>query len=279
MHPILVHLGTFPIYSYGLLLAAAFFLANQFAMYLARRFGYSEDAVEHVVLVSILLGVVGSRLGYVVQYPAEYLRNPLQMLNLREGGLTVVGGILLVMAWHCYRAWRRGASVLDLFDFLAPPLLVGMAVGRLGCFAHGCCFGLETTLPWAVTYPATTIPAGTGGPRHPSQLYEMSLDLVLLAYLVYQLPRLRYAGQNFYAFLLGYGAIRFFDEFTKFNAFYYGGLSVYQWVSAGMMLVGAAGLSGFLGRPPVSHAVFPLTSGPLTEASLPVAACRSAGDT
>lgn len=258
MHQVLFDIGGFKIYTYGALLALSFFLANQFALYLARRFGYQENAVEETVMYSILLGVAGSRLGFVVQYPAHYLQNPLQILNLREGGLTIVGGVLFTIGVLWLRARARKVSVLNLFDFLAGPLLVGMAFGRLGCFSHGCCFGAMCDLPWGVTYPAGALPDGLpGGPRHPSQIYEMLMDLGLLAWITYCLPRLRFAGQNFYTFLAGYGIIRFLDELTRHNDQFLGPLTIYQWASLGMLLVGGLGLLGLFGRPPVNREIFP----------------------
>jgi phosphatidylglycerol:prolipoprotein diacylglycerol transferase len=260
MHRELLDLGFFTLYSYGFLLACAFFLANQFARRSARQFGYDPDKVEETVMYCILLGVLGSRLGYVVQYPGQYLAEPWQILNLRQGGLTVMGGFLFTIAFQCHLCWRQGKSVLNLFDFLAGPLLVGMAFGRLGCFSHGCCYGEVCHLPWAITYPEGIIPGGPAGPRHPSQLYEMGADLMLLGLIAYQLPRLRYAGQNFYTFMLGYGLIRFADEFTRYNDAYFGGLSVYQWTSLGMALVGLLGLAGLFGKPAVDREIFPRPS-------------------
>lgn len=254
MHQVLFDIGGFKIYAYGALLALSFYLANQFALYLARRFGYSQNSVEETVLYSILLGVAGSRMGYVIQYPGQYLSNPLQIFNLREGGLTVMGGVLFTIGVIWFRMARRKVSVMNMYDFLAGPLLVGMAFGRLGCFAHGCCHGkiCDAALPWAVTFPGSL-----GGPRHPSQLYEMGLDLLLLALITYQLPRLRFAGQNFFTFMLGYGVIRFLTEFSKENDIYMGGLSIYQWVCAGMILLGAVGFAGLFGKPPVDRNIFP----------------------
>lgn len=261
MHQVLFDIAGFKIYSYGALLALSFFLANQFALYLARRFGYSESAVEETVMISILFGVAGSRLGFVIQYPMHYLQNPLQILNLREGGLTIVGGVLFTIGALWLRTRARKVSVLNLFDFLAGPLLVGMAFGRLGCFSHGCCFGAVADLPWSVTYPQGALPYGLPlGPRHPSQIYELLMDLALLAWITRQLPRLKFAGQNFYTFLLGYGVIRFLDEMTRHNEQFLGPLTIYQWACIGMMLVGGLGLLGVFGKPPVNRDIFPARS-------------------
>lgn len=258
MHQVLFDIGGFKIYSYGALLALSFFLANQFGLYLARRFGYSEAAVEESVMWCILLGIAGSRLGFVIQFPEHYLKMPLQIFNLREGGLTIMGGVLFTVAFQWFRFWRKGKSVLNLFDFWAGPLLVGMAFGRLGCLAHGCCYGDLTSLPWGITYPDNVlVPAGQlAGPRHPSQIYELAADLVLLWWITRQLPRLRFAGQNFYTFMLGYGVIRYLDEVTRFKESIVAGQTIYQWVSIAMAVVGVLGLLGLFGKPPVDREIF-----------------------
>lgn len=259
MHQVLLDLGGFKIYTYGALLATAFFLANQWGLYLARRLGYSLAAVEESIMWCILLGVAGCRLGFVLVYPDEYIKHPLQIFNLRQGGLTIMGGVLFVIAYQWIRCRAKGKSVMDLYDFWAGPLLVGMAFGRLGCLSHGCCFGALTDLPWGVTYPPGVLqpPGLIAGPRHPSQIYEMLMDLALLALITKQLFNLKFAGQNFYTFMLGYGVIRFLDEMTREKEALFGPFTIYQWVSIGMAVIGLLGLLGVFGKKAVDREIFP----------------------
>lgn len=261
MHRHLTDIFGFPIYTYGALLALSFFLANQFGLWLARRLGYSEAEVEESIMWCILLGIVGSRLGYVLLEYRYYLEHPWQIINLRQGGLTVMGGVLFTVGFQWFRFKMRGKSVLNLFDFWAGPLLVGMAFGRLGCLAHGCCYGDICDLPWGITYPEGVVP-GAPGPRHPSQLYEMAGDLLLLWWVTRQQFRLKFAGQNFYTFMLGYGVIRYLDEMTRVKESLMGPLTAYQWASLAMALVGLLGLLGVFGKPPVDREIFRRTSSP-----------------
>lgn len=259
MHQVLLDLGGFKIYTYGALLATAFFLANQWGLYLARRLGYSLAAVEESIMWCILLGVAGCRLGFVLVYPDEYIKHPLQIFNLRQGGLTIMGGVLFVIVYQWLRFRSKGKSVMNLYDFWAGPLLVGMAFGRLGCLSHGCCFGALTDLPWGVTYPPGVLqpPGLIAGPRHPSQIYEMLMDLALLALITKQLFNLKFAGQNFYTFMLGYGVIRFLDEMTREKEALFGPFTIYQWVSIGMAVIGLLGLLGVFGKKAVDREIFP----------------------
>lgn len=255
MHPVLINLGGFPIYTYGLMLLIAFMLSTSLAVYLGKQRNYPKDYLTDLCMWAILAGIAGCRIGYVVQYPARYLANPLQILNLREGGMTITGGVVLsVLSLFVYFRVKK-VPVLNVLDFLAAPLLVGMAWGRLGCLMHGCCFGEICDLPWAITYPATTN-LGVGlaaGPRHPSQIYETLMDCGLLAYLLWLLPRQKFAGQSLYTVFAGYGVIRYLDELTRWvdPGTVHGPLNLYQWISIGFFLFGLLGLLGVYGKPPV----------------------------
>ena len=262
MHPILITIFGFPIYSYGGMLTVSFLCSTALALHLGKQRKYSGDAVVELVLGCILTGVIGCRLGHVLAHPSHYLQHPLLALNLREGGMTITGGLVLSVLWllYSYRSRDREgggktASVLNVFDFMACPVIIGMAVGRIGCLLHGCCFGEICHLPWGITYPDTTIfPSGLAhGPRHPSPVYEMLMDLLLLAYAYYRFPRIKYAGELFYSFFAGYGVIRFLDEMTRWvePGTEMGPLNLYQWIAIGFFLFGAAGLAGLFGRPPV----------------------------
>lgn len=254
MHPVLVNIGGFTLYSYGACLLVAFLSATALAVYLGRQRGYHPDDVIELCMSSIIAGVVGARLAYVLQHVPHYITHPIAAINLREGGMTVTGGLVLAVAYLLWTQRKREASVLNVIDFLTAPCLLGMALGRIGCLMHGCCFGEVCNLPWAITYPPGTLGYGmVPGPRHPSQIYEMLGDLVLCAFMLSRYTKVRYAGQLFYTFFVGYGIIRFLDELTRFSDTPMGPLNLYQWVSLGFFSFGVLGLLGVFGRPPVNH--------------------------
>lgn len=254
MHPILLNIPGFPLYSYGGMLMISFLCATVLAVHLGKKRGYSADGVIELVMGCIIAGVIGCRLGFVIQSPVHYIQHPLSAVNLREGGMTITGGLVVAVLWLLFK-YRRG-SVLNVFDFMAGPVILGMAVGRIGCLMHGCCFGEVCNLPWAITYPEGTFPPGfVLGPRHPSQIYETLMDMVLLAWLYYKYTRIRYAGELFYTFFAGYGVIRFIDEMTRYVEpdTIMGPLNLYQWIAVGFFVFGCAGLAGLFGRPPVDE--------------------------
>lgn len=220
MHPILFEIGSFPIYSYGLLVALAFFAGSMWVTYRATRAGELVDFYFQAIVWMILGGFFGARLLYVLYYPDLYLSDPLRILTDR-GGLVWYGGLVsaLVVLWLFVK--KKHLNLARMADVMAPPAALGLAIGRLGCFMTGCCYGKATTLPWAVQFPPghETHPAYV----HPAQLYESLLLLVLVAILV-AIDKRRYpAGVLGCLFVVGYGIIRFFLEYLRGDVIFWVG--------------------------------------------------------
>jgi phosphatidylglycerol:prolipoprotein diacylglycerol transferase len=151
-----------------------------------------------------------------------------------HGGLIGVITVLLIFAR------KRGRTLLEIGDFVAPLIPLGLAAGRLGNFINGELWGRPTTLPWGMVFPQT----GDGVARHPSQLYEMGLEGFALFALVWWFARKpRPTGQISAVFLMGYGVFRFMVEFTRepdyFLGLLAGGLSMGQLLSLPMIVAGA----------------------------------------
>lgn len=204
---------------------------------------WTRTEVEDLLLAAIVGVLVGGRLGYCLFYqPAHYLANPLEILKVWDGGMSFHGGaigVALGLAWY---AWKKKRPFLQVADFLVPAAPIGLAAGRFGNFINGELWGRQAPadLPWAMIFP-------TGGdvPRHPSQLYQMLLEGVLLFILLWIYARKpRFRGQVAGAFLAGYGLFRFIAEFWREPDAYLGllgmGLSMGQWLSIPMILAGVA---------------------------------------
>jgi phosphatidylglycerol:prolipoprotein diacylglycerol transferase len=258
MHPVLVTIGSFTLYSYGGALMLSFLAATCLAIWLGKKRGYDNDSVIELMMGVILSGIVGCRLGFVIQNVPYYFYHPLQAINLREGGMTITGGIVFSVMWLLWSLRKLNISILNVYDFIAAPVILGMALGRIGCLLHGCCFGEMCDLPWGITYPAGTLPHGMlPGPRHPSQIYELLMDLVLLAYLLKRFGKIRYAGELFFSFFFGYGIIRFLDEMTRFVDTPMGIFNLYQWIALGFGTMGGLGLLGLFGKRPTNFGFLP----------------------
>nr|WP_220490785.1 prolipoprotein diacylglyceryl transferase [Tessaracoccus sp. MC1627] len=202
---------------------------------------WTRTSIEDILLAAIIGVMVGGRLGYTLFYnPAYYFANPLEILQIWDGGMSFHGGAIGVALGLAWFAFREKRPFLQVADFLVPAAPIGLAAGRFGNFINGELWGREASadLPWAMRFP-------TGGDvlRHPSQLYQMLLEGVLLFILLWLYARkARFRGQITGAFIAGYGLFRFIAEFWREPDAQLGflslGLSMGQWLSLPMVLIG-----------------------------------------
>lgn len=242
--PIAVQLGPISIHWYGLM-----YLVGFATVWLLGRYRIAKgDATittksfEDLIFYCVLGVVIGGRLGYILFYkPGAYLANPIAIFYVWEGGMSFHGGLLGVIAAMIWFAHRERYSFLNVADFLAPLIPLGLAAGRLGNFINGELWGRPSDLPWAMVFPL----AGDGITRHPSQLYEMLLEGVLLFIILWWFSgKPRKTGQISGLFLIGYGSLRFLVEYTRepdtFLGLFWGLLSMGQLLSLPMILAGIA---------------------------------------
>ncbi len=242
--PVAISLGPLAVRWYGLMYLVGFVLFLVIGRYRARHnvlSGWLPRDVDDLLFYGVLGVILGGRLGYVLFYkPAYYLANPLEILAVWQGGMAFHGGFLgvLVAVWFYARRTRR--NFLDVTDFVAPLIPLGLAAGRLGNFINAELVGRVTDVPWAMIFPSVD-----NLPRHPSQLYQFALEgLLLFAILWWYGSRARPRGTISGLFLLGYGILRFAAEFFRQPDEFLGllslGLSMGQWLSLPMILGGAA---------------------------------------
>ena len=174
MRSVLFHIGSFPLRSYGLMIAAAFLLGLLLTRKRARAQGLDPDMIIDMVFFVMLASIAGARLTYVIGHWEYYAGDIARAFKVWDGGLTQYGGVTAGIAAGVLFFRRRGVDPWLGVDLAAPALALGIGIGRIGCFLNGCCFGHECTLPWAVTFPpgsgAADIFPGTA--VHPTQIYE-----------------------------------------------------------------------------------------------------------
>ncbi|MFQ5846895.1 MAG: prolipoprotein diacylglyceryl transferase [Candidatus Methylomirabilales bacterium] len=240
MYPILLKIGSFELRSYGVVIALAILAAYLLGRREAARRRMDPRLVEDFAFFAILFGILGARLYYIAFFdPGMFLRQPHMVLAVWKGGLAIHGALLgglLTGIWFCR---KHGISFWIFADTLTPALILGQAIGRLACFLNGDAYGIPTTVPWAVTFTDPNALAPLGVPRHPTQLYEMGLDLVLFG-LLWALRRRRLLpGQLFLLYAGGYGVIRFIVETFRADQLQFaGGVSAAQTLSV-LVLVGS----------------------------------------
>lgn len=164
MLQILFHLHLFgrdiPIYGFGLMLVIAFLTCVKSAQWLAVRVGMNPDHFIDAVLIALITGLIGARLCHVLENLPDYTRSDLtiaqnlrNIFNTREGGLTFYGGFLFAIPCTIAYGLYRKANILRGMDVSAILIMIGLGVGRIGCFLNGCCYGAQCNLPWAVQFP------------------------------------------------------------------------------------------------------------------------------
>ncbi len=241
--PVALQIGPVAIHWYGLMYLLAFALVYGLGRYrLVRNPAaiMTPKGLEDLIFYSVLGVVLGGRLGYVLFYkPDYYLQHPLEIAYLWQGGMSFHGGLIGVIVVMLLFARKKGLPFLAVSDFIAPLIPLGLGAGRLGNFINGELWGRPSDVPWAMVFPQS----GDNLPRHPSQLYELGLEgLLLFAVLWIYSRKPRPLGRVSALFLMGYGALRFAVEFTRepdnFLGLLAGGMSMGQWLSLPMFLAG-----------------------------------------
>jgi phosphatidylglycerol---prolipoprotein diacylglyceryl transferase len=220
MHPILFEIWGFPVYTYGVLLAAAYLLGLQFALMRARSRGLDPNRVMDLGIWIIISALAGAKLLLLAVEWDTYKGNPAELLSLVRSGGVFYGGLILAVAVAFWYMWRHRMPLWQVSDSFAPGIALGHVIGRFGCFFAGCCFGKPTSVPWAVTfhseYAAQNVGTPINIPLHPTQLYEAGAELLILVLLIATERKGRpFAGRTFWGYMLLYGISRFIIEFYR----------------------------------------------------------------
>ncbi len=253
--PIAFWIGPLPVRWYGLMYLLGFVCFLTLGRLRAREAwrNFSARDVEDLLFWGVFGVVLGGRLGYVLFYrPGYYWEHPLEIPMLWKGGMASHGGIVGVILVLFLFARARAKSFLQVADFAVPMIPLGLAAGRMGNFINGELWGRPAdpaVWPWAMVFPQ----AHDGIPRHPSQLYQFSLEgLLLFAFLWWFSRKPRPPGVVGSAFLVGYGLLRIIAEFAREPDDFLGllalRLSMGQWLSLPMLIAGVVLLVFFWRR-------------------------------
>lgn len=219
MHPILFEIAGFPVYTYGVLLAAAYLLGLQFALMRARTRGLDPNRVMDLGIWIIISALVGAKLLLVIVEWDTY-KNPSELLTLMRSGGVFYGGLIAAVGVALWYLWRYRMPMWTVTDVFAPGIALGHVIGRMGCLFAGCCFGRPTDVPWAITfrdaYAAQNVGTPLNVPLHPTQLYEAAAELLILGILLATERKGRpYPGRTFWLYMLFYGISRFIIEIYR----------------------------------------------------------------
>jgi phosphatidylglycerol---prolipoprotein diacylglyceryl transferase len=221
VYPQLFHIGNFALPTYGFLVSFGVIVAILLIQKLAKEQGMDSEKVWNLAIIFVFAGIVGAKLLMFIAEWKTFLAHPREIFTLStlQAGGVFSGGVILAVicgAWYMRKNHMPGLRTADVF---APGLALGHAFGRLGCFSAGCCFGKETTLPWGVTFHNPLAHEIGGVPLgvhiHPTQIYEMIVELANFAILYWMLKHKKFEGQVVGAYMFIYGVARFFLEFLR----------------------------------------------------------------
>jgi phosphatidylglycerol:prolipoprotein diacylglycerol transferase len=226
VHPILFTIGSFPIGTYGVLMALAALAAIGLGRLLAPRAGLDPDRLVDLFVFSLLGAFVGAKLALIIGDFKDFSDHPLRFLveNLRSFG-AFYGGFLAGVAVAVYFLRKHRIPFWPTADVTAICLALAQGIGRWGCFFAGCCYGKPTDLPWGMVFPAVPLCAN-GTPIHPWPIYESLGDFAIFGALLFLFRRRRFPGQVFLVYVLTYAVLRGLLEFLRGDAvrgLYFGG--------------------------------------------------------
>ena len=247
MFPDLIRIGSFHIATYGVMAALGMILGLAVVFRLARLQGLDPDKMWNLGVLVIFAGIVGSKILYVINewgYSYHSISDIFSLSTMQAGGV-FSGGLVLAIIAAVWYLRRNRIPFLRATDVFAPGLALGHALGRVGCFAAGCCYGRPTSEPWGVIFTNPKAQEITGTPLdvrlHPTQLYEMVAELMNFGILYYLATRKKFEGEIIGLYLFLYGIERFVIEFFRGDSGrgeFFGIMSGTQAISIGLVILG-----------------------------------------
>lgn len=208
MFPELLKIGDFTIYTYGVMLATAFLVGIALAYLRARKAGVEPQIIVDVGIIVLVGAIVGAKLFYVLGHLPEYIERPERLVDVLRAGGVFQGGLIVAVVLSLAYLYYKKQRVWLIADIAAPSVAIGQAIGRIGCFCAGCCYGKPAEgVPWGLEFNRSLL-APHGVALHPTQLYESALMVVVFLLLVLLWRFRRFDGQIFWAYVILYSLVR-----------------------------------------------------------------------
>jgi phosphatidylglycerol---prolipoprotein diacylglyceryl transferase len=248
MFPQIFHYGRFFLPTYGLLVSAGVLIGLWISVRNSERMGIDGDKAWNLGILVVLCGIIGAKILYIINDWSIYKDHPgdiFSIATLQAGGV-FSGGLLAAFVAAAWYVWKNHLPALGTCDAFAPGLALGHAIGRIGCFAAGCCYGKETQHWWGVVFRNPLAHEITGTPLNvplePTQLFESAVELANFFFLMWLLKRRKFDGQIIGAFMFIYGIARFFLEYLRDDpgrgSVFGGAMTGTQLIAIGLVLAG-----------------------------------------
>jgi phosphatidylglycerol---prolipoprotein diacylglyceryl transferase len=220
VYPRLLELGPITVYTYGVLLAAAYLFGLQLARVRAKQRGLDANRVLDLGIYIIISALVGAKLLLLITDFKSFTADPRELLTLARSGGVFYGGLIVAVSVALWYIRRVGLPLWTTCDVFAPGIALGHVIGRFGCLFAGCCYGKPTTRAWGITFTDPFAAANVGTPLgvalHPTQLYEAGAELlILIVLLVTERKGRPFPGRTFWLYMLLYAISRFIIEFYR----------------------------------------------------------------
>ena len=221
MFPQLFHIGRFFLPTYGVLVSLGVLVGLWVSVRNSQKQGINPDDAWNFGILVVLSGIVGAKILYIINDWSTYAAHPREIfsLNTLQAGGVFSGGLVAAFVAAVWYVRKRHMPPLATCDAFAPGLAIGHAIGRVGCFAAGCCYGKPTTHLWGLTFTNPVAHDLVGTPLNqalePTQLFESAVELANFFILMWMFRRKKFDGQVFGAYLILYGVARFFLEFIR----------------------------------------------------------------
>jgi phosphatidylglycerol:prolipoprotein diacylglycerol transferase len=220
VYPRLLELGPITVYTYGVLLAAAYLFGLQLARVRAKERGLDANRVLDLGIYIIISALVGAKLLLLITDFKSFTADPRELLTLARSGGVFYGGLIVAVIVALWYIRRVGLPLWTTCDVFAPGIALGHVIGRFGCLFAGCCYGKPTTKAWGITFTDPFAAANVGTPLgvalHPTQLYEAGAELlILIVLLVTERKGRPFPGRTFWLYMLLYAISRFIIEFYR----------------------------------------------------------------
>lgn len=244
MFPKLFTIGWFSVPTYGVLVALGFLTGLAITLRLGRRSRLPAEQLTNLAIYCALGGIAGAKLFMFLFDWQYYAQNPAEIFSfatLQAAGVFHGGFIVALLVAIVYMR-KQQLPPLQTMDCFAPGIAIGHAIGRIGCFAAGCCWGRECSLPWGVRFHSdAAAPVPLNIPLHPVQLYESAANVLIFGFLYFRFGKTHRPGEIFGWYLVLYSAARFVVEFYRnHEQSLVAGLSLTQWIALGLFTLGTA---------------------------------------
>ena len=246
MDPVFIEIFGRPIYWYGVMTALGFLAAVAHWAWLGRNEPRPEGIASELGIWVMVGGILGARIAYIAaNFDQQFRHNLLDVVRIDKGGLVYYGGFIGATLGIMLLARLRRQPLWDFGDFVITAVPLGHAIGRIGCFLNGCCYGKPSALPWAIhRHPLAEgghAELNAAGLVHPTQLYECAFNVAVYLLLLRQYRRKRRDGTVFALYLILYPSGRFLLEFARGDPrMQWMGLTVAQGLSLVLLAVGCA---------------------------------------